>query len=171
MERLFDLDMQLLADSTLTLISIFVLLWAMSYFLFNPVRKMLSDRQEKIRTELETAQEDMEQASALREEYETKLAEINKQAEEILSEARKKALANESQIIANAKEEAARIMERARVEAELEKKKAADDVKNEMISIAALMAGKVVAASIDTTVQNQLIEETLKEMGEGTWLN
>ncbi len=171
MERLFDLDMQLLADSTLTLISVFVLLWAMSYFLFNPVRKMLSDRQEKIRTELETAQEDMEQASALREEYETKLAEINKQAEEILSEARKKALANESQIIANAKEEAARIMERARVEAELEKKKAADDVKNEMISIAALMAGKVVAASIDTTVQNQLIEETLKEMGEGTWLN
>lgn len=171
MERLFDLDMQLLADSTLTLISVFVLLWALSYFLFNPVRKLLSDRQEKIRTELETAQEDMEQASALREEYETKLAEINKQAEEILSEARKKALANENQIIANAKEEAARILERAKVEVELEKKKATDEVKNEMISIAALMAGKVVAASIDTTVQNQLIEETLKEMGEGTWLN
>ena len=61
--------------------------------------------------------------------------------------------------------------ENAALEAELEKKKAADEVKTEMISIAALMAGKVVAASIDTTVQNQLIEETLKEMGEGTWLN
>lgn len=171
MERLFDLDWQLLADSTLTLIAVFVLFFALSYFLFNPIRKMLSDRQEKIRTELENAATDMEKASKLREEYESKLADINKQAEEILGEARKKALANENQIIANAKEEAARIMERARVEAELEKKKAADDVKKEMISIAALMAGKVVAASIDTTVQNQLIEETLKEMGEGTWLN
>ena len=47
----------------------------------------------------------------------------------------------------------------------------ADDVKKEMISIASMLAGKVVSASIDTTVQNQLIDETLKEMGEGTWLN
>ena len=31
------------------------------------------------------------------------------------------------------------------------------------------MAGKVVAASIDTTVSDALIEETLKEMGESTW--
>ena len=64
-----------------------------------------------------------------------------------------------------------RIRERAEQEAELEKKKAADDVKKEMISIASVMAGKVVAASIDTTVQDSLIEETLKEMGDNTWLS
>lgn len=78
---------------------------------------------------------------------------------------------NENRIIAEAKEEAARIMERARTEAELEKQKLADDVKKEIISVASLMAGKVVAASIDTKVQDQLIEETLKEMGENTWLS
>ena len=33
------------------------------------------------------------------------------------------------------------------------------------------MAGKVVSASIDTTVQEALIEETLKEMGDETWLS
>ena len=62
-------------------------------------------------------------------------------------------------------------MERARQEAELEKQKAADDVKKEMVSIASLMAGKVVAASIDTTVQESLINGTLKEIGESTWLS
>ena len=92
-------------------------------------------------------------------------------SDEILSEARKKALANAAKIEAEAKEEAARIMERARQEAELEKQKAADDVKKEMVSIASLMAGKVVAASIDTTVQESLINETLKEIGESTWLS
>ena len=56
-------------------------------------------------------------------------------------------------------------------QAELEKQKMSDDVKKEIVSVAALMAGKVVAASIDTTVQNQLIDETLKEIGEKTWLN
>lgn len=171
MERLFDLDWQLLADSCLMIIAIFFLFLALSYFLFNPARKMLNDRKEKIRGELDEARENMENAQSLKEEYEEKLKNIDKEAESILSEARKKALANENQIVSQAKEEAARILDRARVEAELEKQKMADDVKKEMISIAALMAGKVVSASIDTTVQNRLIEETLKEMGDDTWQN
>ena len=170
-DRMFGIDWQLLADSTLTIIAVFVLFAIMSYFLFNPARKMLSDRQAKIKGELDNAKTNMEEANRLREEYEAKLRDIDKEAESILSEARKKALANENQIIATAKEEAARIMERARVEAELEKQKVSDEVKTEIISVASLMAGKVVAASIDTKVQDQLIDETLKEMGEDTWLN
>ena len=171
MERLFDLDWQLLADSCLTIIAVFILFLALSYFLFNPARKLLNSRKEKIQGELETAKKDMEDAQRLKAEYESKLQNINKEAESILSDARKRALNNENQIIAQAKEEAAAILDRARTEAELEKQKMSDDVKKEMISIASLMAGKVVSASIDTTVQNQLIDETLKEMGEKTWLN
>lgn len=171
MERLFNLDFQLLADSCLTIIAVVILFLALSYFLFNPARKMLNDRKEKIRFELDDAKTNMENAQALKAEYEEKLKNVEKEAESILSEARRKALANENQIVAQAKEEAARILERARVEAELEKQKMADDVKKEMVSIASVLAGKVVSASIDTTVQNQLIDETLKEMGEGTWLN
>ena len=171
MDRMFGLDWQLLADSTLTIIAVFALFAIMSYFLFNPARKMLNDRKEKIRTELENARTNMETAQGLKEEYEGKLKNVEKEAEGILSEARKKGLANEAQIIAQAKEEAARILDRARVEAELEKKKMADDVKKEIISVASAMAGKVVSASIDTNVQDQLIDETLKEMGESTWLS
>lgn len=171
MSRLFDLDWQLVADSCLMIIAIFFLFLIMSYFLFNPARKMLSSRREKISDELRTAKLSMVGAQELKQEYEAKLKDIDKEAEDILSEARRKALANENQIIAQAKEEAARILERARVEAELEKQKMSDDVKREIIFVASLMAGKVVSASIDTTVQNQLIDETLKEMGDKTWLN
>ena len=78
---------------------------------------------------------------------------------------------SENEIVAEAKEEAARIITRANNEIELERKRALDDMKQEMIAIASAMAGKVVAASIDTSVQDELIEETLKEMGEQTWLS
>ena len=57
------------------------------------------------------------------------------------------------------------------MEAELEKKKAADEVKREMVVLASMMASKVVNAAIDTTVQDSLVEETLKEIGESTWLS
>lgn len=170
-DRMFGIDWQLLADSTLTIIAVFALFAIMSYFLFNPARKMLNDRKEKIKGELEDAKSNMEEAHSLREEYESKLKAIDKEAESILSEARKRGLANENQIIAQAKEEAARILERARVEALLEKQKMSDDVKKEIINVASAMAGKVVSASIDEAVQNRLIDETLKEMGDNTWLS
>ena len=167
--RLFDLDLQLLADSVLMIISVFVLFLVASYFLFNPVREMLAKRQAKIKDELDTAAKDKEDAEGLKKQYEDKLKNIDKEAEEILSDARKRAQENENRIVADAKEEAARIIERAKVEAELEKQKAADDMKREMIVLASMMAGKVVKASIDTTVQESLVNETLKEIGESTW--
>ena len=169
--RLFDLDLQLITDSALMIIAVFSLFLIASHFLFNPVRDMMQKRQDRIRNELDTAAADMESARALKEEYEAKLKDIDKEAEAILAEARKKALANENKIVADAKEEAARIIERAGVEAELEKKKATDEVKREMVVLASMMAGKVVSAAIDTTVQDSLVEETLKEIGESTWLS
>lgn len=169
--RLFDLDLQLLADAALMIIAVFVLFLVASYFLFNPVRTMMEKRQNKIKEELENAANDMRSASELKEEYQAKLKDINSEAEVILSEARKKALINENRIVAQAREEATRIIEKAKTDAELEKKKAVDDVKKEMIEIASLMAAKVVSASINTAVQESLVNETLKEMGESTWLS
>ena len=92
-----------------------------------------------------------------------------KEADAILEEARRKGKAKEAEIIQEAKAEAARIVERGNREVELERKKALDDMKQEIVSIASLMAEKVVASSIDMKVQDELIEETLKEMGESTW--
>ena len=65
--------------------------------------------------------------------------------------------------MAEAREEANRIVDRANREIELE------DMKTEIVSIASLMAEKAVAASMDVKIQDSLIEETLKEMGESTW--
>lgn len=171
MSRLFDLDFQLLHDTVLMIIAIFFLFLIASNKLFNPVRKMMKNRQDRIENDIESAREDKESAVALKLEYEEKLKNIDKEAEQILSGARAKALKNEDQIVARAKEEAAAIIARANKEAELEKQKAADDVKKEMVVLAGVMAAKMVKVSVDTAVQNSLIDETLKEMGESTWLS
>ena len=169
MEFLFGLDPQLIFDTLLMAIAVFFLFFAMSYLLFNPVRKMLKDRQEKIASDIDSAIADKKDAAELKAEYEAKLKNIEKEAEQILSEARQKALKNEARIVDEAKEEAARIIKRANEEAELSKKRAMDEVKQEMITVASMMAAKVVAANIDTTVQDALVEQTLKEMGDSTW--
>ena len=171
MERLFTLDAQFLFDTVVMALSMLVMFALLSYFLFNPVRDMLENRKRRVAEDQETAKREKEDAIAFKEEYDQKLKQVDKEAEAILSAARKKAMQNEAKIIAEAKEEAARIIARANAEIELEKKRALDDMKQEMITIASMMAEKVVAASIDTNVQESLIDETLKEMGEGTWLS
>lgn len=169
MERLFGLDAQLIFELCLTALAVFCLFMALSYILFNPVRDILKKRQQMVQETKDTANKEKEDALALKAEYEAKLKNAETEAEEILSQARKRALKNERAILDQAKEEAAGIIANANVQIELEKKKAMDDLKQEVVAIATMMAGKVVAASIDEKLSNQLIEDTLKEMGDDTW--
>ncbi|MCD8221031.1 MAG: F0F1 ATP synthase subunit B [Clostridiales bacterium] len=169
MDRLIGFDPQLLHDAVLTGINVFILFFALSYLLFNPVREVLEKRRKKISDELDQAAADKTDAGALKAEYEAKLKDINKEAEEILEAARRKAKIREDEIIGEARAEAARIIERGSREAELEKKKAADELKLELVNIAAMMAEKAIGNSITVQIQDTLIDETLKEMGESTW--
>ena len=169
MERLFNLDAQLLHDALLLAISIFVMFALMSYLLFNPARDMLKKRADKVKDNIDSAEKAKADAEALRAEYESKLRDVQKEADAILSDARKKALENEAKIVEHAKEEAAGIIARAQKQAELEMKKAEDDIKKEIITVASLIAGKVVSENIDMNIQDSLIEDTLKEIGDQTW--
>ncbi|MBQ4564380.1 MAG: F0F1 ATP synthase subunit B [Lachnospiraceae bacterium] len=169
LDRLFGLDAQFIQDVIIMGINLFILVFALSYLIFNPARAVMNKRREKIASDLSTAKQEKEDAIALKADYEDKLTNINQEAEEILNAARKKALKQEEEIIARAKAEAAIVMARANTEIELEKKKAVDGMKQEMITIASMMAGKVVSASMNTEIQDKLVEETLSEIGDETW--
>lgn len=171
MERLFNLDLQLIHDTVLLAIAVFVMFVLLSYLLFNPVRELLKKRQDKIRDDLDAAVQDKRDAAALRQDYEAKIRDIEKEAEAILSDARYRALQNEAKILEEAKEEANRIIERANGRIELERRRAADDMKREMIQIASLMAQKALSASVTAQIQNALVEDALKEIGDQTWQN
>lgn len=167
--RIFGLDLQLLADAAITALAVFILFLFLSKLLFDPVRTLLETRQEKVVADLEDARKAKDESVRIKEEYTDKLKNVNKEAESILSETRKKALLQEREILEEAKEEAHRIRVRADKEIALEKNKVKDEVKQEMITIASAMAGKIIQTSISAQQQDSLIEETLKEMGDNTW--
>lgn len=171
LDRLFAFDAQFIQDVIIMGINLFILFFALSYLIFNPARNVMNKRRERIASDIETAKKEKEDAIALKTDYEDKLININQEAEDILNAARKKALKQEEEILARAKAEAALVMARANTEIELEKKKAVDGMKQEMITIASMMAGKVVSASMNAQIQDELVDETLNEIGEQTWQN
>ena len=169
--RLFGLDMQLVHDTLIMAVNVFLIFFILSYLVFNPARKMLSGRREKVEADIAAAEQDKKDADALKKEYEARLSQADEEVEEILSQARQKALKNEAEIVAEAKEEAARLMSRADIEIERERRKALEGMKQEIIDIAGAMAQKAVAEKMDVEIQEELLDDTLKEMGEDTWQN
>lgn len=168
--RIFGLDMQLLSGMVFQMIAIFVLFIALTCILYEPVRKVLNARKERIANEVEEARQSRKEADDYRTEYEAKLKEVQGEAELILREAHRKALDQKKVILTAARKEEENMIRHARKEAELEWSKMRDEVKQNMIRAATLMAGKIVKVSLDEKTQLSLIQETLKEMDEETWL-
>ena len=163
--RIFGLDPQLLLDAGFTLLAVFILFLALSYLLFNPAREMLEKRKKYIASQLEEAADAKKDALGLKEEYDGKLAHVEEESAELMVQARKHAKARENEIIAEAGVEAQRLKDRA------EKDKVRDEMRQEMVQVATLMAGKFVSESMDEKTQADLIDATLKEMGDDTWQN
>ncbi len=169
--RIFGLDAQTLFDTGITLLAMLVLFIALSYLLFNPARNLINKRKQFIEGQLEEAASARQEALDMKAEYDSRLSKVDEESAELLAEARKKAKQRESEIVAEANNEAHRIVTRAEKEVALEKDKVRDEMKQEMVQVATLMAGKFVAQSIDEKTQAELVEETLKDMGDDTWQN
>lgn len=167
--RIIGFDPQLILDSIITGINVFILFFALSYFLFNPVQKALKNRSDKIKSEIENAKAKEQEAIAFRDEYEKKLADTRVEVEKIINEARKNAKKLSEDIVNEAKAEAKTIVDRGNKEIEQEKAKAVDDLKNQVISISTLLASKIVKENIDAKSNDKLFEETLSEIGATTW--
>lgn len=171
MSRIIGFDAQLIFDAIITGINVFILFFALSYFLFNPIQKVLKDRQDKIKNELENAKNKETEAIALKEEYEKKMNDARLEADEILSNAKKNAKTMSEQIILEAKTEANNIIARGNKEIEQERAKAVDELKDKVIEISTILATKIIKENVNTKNADKLFEETISEIGDSTWQN
>lgn len=169
--RLFGLDAETVSSALIVMFSMFLLFILLGYLLFNPVKQFLAQRQERIASKLHEADEAEFAAHKMKEEYEAKLKEIQKEYDSILEEARKKALDKEHKILAEAQQEAEKIIARGRLEMEREKAQVQDDIRHEIVEVAALLAGKFIEANMSDEKQKQLIRETMDGMGDNAWMN
>ncbi len=143
----------------------------MGYFLYEPVKKYMADRANRIKSDIENAEKMVAEAEKLKAEYAEKIKNIEVERAEILDEARKIAKENEAVIISEAKNEANIIKERAKLDIVREQEKAKDDMKREIIDISTLIANRYVAQTIDLDTQNKLFDEIIEDLGDAKWQN
>ncbi|MCL2368735.1 MAG: ATP synthase F0 subunit B [Oscillospiraceae bacterium] len=169
--RVFGLDAQMLFTIVFQLINASVLAAVLTYLLYKPVRKFLQKRNDKIKSQLDRAEGDMTQATALKAQYEQNLDNIDQERMEILETAHKQAMEKSRNVIQDGRKEADVLRERALQSIQREQEQLQDALKCHIIDISSAMAGKIVAHVIDPQIQDRLFAETLKELEETPWPN
>lgn len=169
--KIIEFSMVTVWDWFFQLGALFLIIFILAKLLFKPVSDLLEKRQAGIAANINDAKNAKNDAATLKSEYESKIADINAEAGDILKAARAKALAREEEIIAAAKAEAEAIKIKAMEDMKLEQERVRAEIKDEMIEVATLMAGKFVATAMDDAKQSELIEEIIGEMGDVQWLN
>lgn len=166
-ERLFGLDYQTLFDTAFTWVCVLILFIFLTNVLLKPMRAFLEKRRQLLDEERSRTQSDLEAVEKLKEEYEEKLDAARKDADAILSESRKASLKQEQAVLDEAKGKAAQILDKARQEARADKEASQPAVRDEVRTVASIMASQLVPHKIDTTVDDALLNEAMKA-GDGT---
>lgn len=150
----------------LTLCNFLLVLYVGKRFLYEPVLKIIRDRQKEIDDMYTEADSAKQQAQELQAEYQLKLADARATSDRIVKEAVTRAQSREEEILRKANEDAAAIMDKAAADIALEKKKAINDAKNEISGLAMAIAGKVVERELTDADQAGLIDGFIAELGD-----
>ena len=149
-----------------TLLNTLTIYFVAKKFLFGPVMKIISDRQQEIDQMYADAGSAKTEAEALRSEYQDRLTDAQATSDRIVKEAVSRGQAREEAIIQQAHSEAAAIMDKAAADIQLEKKKALNDAKDEISDIALALAGKIVGRELNATDQASLVDNFIAELGD-----
>lgn len=145
-------------------ISFLILLGLLLKVAFPAAKKALDQREEKIRTDLEKAEEARKDSERLLDEYRGRIAKAREEAGNIIDEARKTAEGLRKEILARADAQANEIVARARLEAENERRQAMADVYREAGKVAVELAEKIIGESVDPEVQRRLVERYISDV-------
>lgn len=128
------------------------------------IGKMLDDRAEGIKTELDDARALREEAQTILASYERKQQEVKEQAERIVANARSEATAAAQQAKADLETSIARRLAAAEEQISAAEASAVKEVRDSAITIAVEVADEVVAKQMTAAEANKLIDAAIEDV-------
>ena len=136
--------------------------------LLNPVKKVIAERKAKADSQIADAEKLRTEAEAMKAEYERNLQNARTEANQIVAAAQKTAAARSEELLGEARAQAAALKQKAEADIAQERKKAVNEVKDEIGGMAMEIASKVVEREIKEADHQDLIDEFIKNVGEAS---
>ncbi|HVV37864.1 MAG TPA: F0F1 ATP synthase subunit B [Acidimicrobiales bacterium] len=142
-----------------------VVLAVLSKLAFPAIKKGMNDRTERIRGEIDEADRLKAEAASTLAQYQASVADAKAEAARIVDEARTAAEAVRADIIARAEAEANEVKAKGREDVEAGKARAIQELQAQVGDLTIALAEKVVERSLDDATNRQLIDNYINNLG------
>ena len=153
-----------LVDIVIHIVNIVVLFVVLRILLYKPVKKFMQAREDRLKAEKQEVIDSRAETEELKKQYEEKLADAQNEAKNIIRESGEKAQAQGAQIIREAEDKAAHILSDAEIEAQKVKDKAAESMKQDVVSAAADMASKILSREVNEKDNADIADKFFSEL-------
>ncbi len=144
-----------------------VFYWVMQRFAFPRINEMLENRSAAIQGKLEESEERLQEAERIRAEYREQLADAKNEANRIIEEAKATAESLRRDIVAKAESEAESIVQRAQAEVVAERERAVQQLRAEVGRLSVQLAGKIVEKELDEQAHRTLVDRYISRLTTG----
>lgn len=148
------------------LINLGILMILFKKFLFAPVCAILEKRKQEIEGHYDAAEKAETSAKEMKADYEARMAGAREEADRVIKTAQESASVISAGIVEDARNSAAQIKRRAEAEIDMERRKAYDEVKGELSSIALDIASQVIDREVKEADHKAFIDDFIKNVGE-----
>ena len=146
------------------LLAFILFVWFCMIYVWPPMLKILEEREKEIADGLNAASEgrrELEEANARKEEI---LGEAKKEAADLVGQANQRANQLVEEAKTSAQEEAEKIKASAQNDIEQSAKRAREELRSEVATLAVAGAEKILNSEIDEKKNSELIDELTKEL-------
>lgn len=140
-----------------------VILRAVAY---KPVARLLQQRSDKIRKDLDQADADRKAAEQTLAQYKAQLSDAQKKAQAIVEKANLTARQEHDTAVAETRKEIERMKLSAQAEIENERNRAFEEMKSQIVTLSLAAAGKIVSKNLDNKENDKLVNEFISGLNK-----
>ena len=147
-----------------TIITFLILLFVLAKFAWKPLLAALESRESTIKSSLDDAEKAKRELERINVESEEIIAKARSDAQGIRSEAKAAAEKIKADLIASTDDDVKKIRDEAHKQIQVEKDKAINDIREEVVTLTISVAEKVIKKNLSKDENQSLIEESLKSL-------
>lgn len=140
-----------------------LLVLVVKIFFWSRITEFIKKRQDIMDEEFASAKKANEEANALKEKTSKEYQDLKAKSKGYIDNAKLKGEEERNSIVSKARDEAKNILTQAEKEIELEKEKAKTDIQNEAVSLATMIASKIIEKELDEKKYQDLAIKSIED--------
>ena len=146
-----------------TLVMFGITLFILKRYVFGPLGDAIEKRRSHIAESIEEAERSRDEATAMLEDYKTRLVDARKEADALREQGRKEGERQRSELLAEGQIQRERVIADAEVQIDAEVRQAAGGLRDDVVTLALMAAEKVSRSTLSEAEHRRLIEEAISE--------